>query len=95
MESNYSVKMLVSALVPIILFIVAAINNYLIKIGAPCINLGDQAVTDWVTNAVMYLSALYGWWKNNNVTKNAQTAQDVLNGLNDGLLLNKEDIEDE
>lgn len=84
MDKQYSVKMLIAAIVPIVLFLLAALNNYLLSKGAPCIEIGDQVVTEWVTNIVMYASALISWWNNNNVTRNAQEAQRVLDGLKSG-----------
>ena len=84
MDKQYSVKMLIAAIVPIVLFLLAALNNYLLSKGVPCIEIGDQVVTEWVTNIVMYASALVSWWNNNNVTRNAQEAQRVLDGLKSG-----------
>lgn len=83
-ENDYSIKMLIGALVPLAIFLLAALNSYLMRIGAPCINIGDETVSEIVTNIVMYAAAFFSWWKNNNVTRNAQEAQKVLNGLKSG-----------
>ena len=79
--TEYSTKMLVSALVPIVVFALAALNNFLLEKGLPCLEFGDGAITQTVTNIVEYAAAVWAWWKNNNVTPEAQAAQGVLNGL--------------
>ena len=42
----------------------------------------DEAeLTEWLTVAAAGLSTLWSWWKNNNITKKAQEAQNTLQGL--------------
>ena len=41
----------------------------------------ESALTDWLTTTVTAISSIWIWWKNNNVTKHAQYAQQSLNEL--------------
>ena len=81
--NEYSKKMLVGAIVPIVVFFLAAFNNYLAQKGAPIIEIGDQALSEQISRILEYLAALWCWWKNNNVTKKSQMAQEYLNELRD------------
>lgn len=84
MNNEYSKKMLINAIIPIAIFTLAAINSYLSNKGLPCLEIGDDTLTQWVSNIVEYVAAVWCWWKNNNVTPQAQQAQDYLNELKNG-----------
>lgn len=81
---TYNKKMLVSAIVPLLVFALAALNNFLSTKGLPCIQIGDDALTQAVSSIVEYLSAVWAWWRNNNVSLKAQQAQVYLDKLRDG-----------
>ena len=41
----------------------------------------ESALADWLTTTVTAISSIWIWWKNNNVTKAAEYAQQSLNEL--------------
>ena len=45
------------------------------------LTVDESALTDWLTTTVTAISSIWIWWKNNNVTKHAQYAQQSLNEL--------------
>ena len=63
---------------------VLMVNMGLTVAGKNPIPLDENALTEWLTVAAAGISAVYSWWKNNNVTKQAQQAQAVLNELKAG-----------
>lgn len=81
-------KLKVSAgtFVSLVLMILGIINLVLQALGKPSIQFGTQEVTIFVTALYTFVAGIYAWWKNNNVTKNALTAQVIFNGLKDGLV---------
>lgn len=78
---DYSKKMLIGAIVPLCIFLLAMLNNFLLSKGLPCLNIGDSQMTEIVTYIVEFISALFMWYKNNNVTPEAQQAQIYLDQL--------------
>ena len=45
------------------------------------LTVDESALTDWLTTTMTAISSIWIWWKNNNVTKHAQYAQQSLNEL--------------
>lgn len=74
----------VKAIIRLIVMAVLMVNMGLTVAGENPIPLDETALTEWLTVAVAGISAVYCWWKNNNVTKQAQQAQAVLNELKTG-----------
>jgi len=60
---------------------VLAVNMALTAAGKNPLPFNEAAATEWLAYALAGLSALWAWWKNNNVTKNAQQAQETLRVL--------------
>ena len=71
----------VKAIIRLIVMAVLLVNMGLTVAGKNPIPLDETALTEWLTVAAAGISAVYSWWKNNNVTKQAQQAQAVLNEL--------------
>ena len=71
----------VKAIIRLIVMAVLMVNMGLTVAGKNPIPLDETALTEWLTVAAAGISAVYSWWKNNNVTKQAQQAQAVLNEL--------------
>lgn len=69
------------AIIRLIVMAVLMVNMGLTVAGKNPIPLDENALTEWLTVAAAGISAVYSWWKNNNVTKQAQQAQAVLNEL--------------
>lgn len=74
----------VKAIIRLIVMAVLMVNMGLTVAGENPIPLDETDLTEWLTVAVAGISAVYSWWKNNNVTKQAQQAQAVLNELKTG-----------
>ena len=72
------------AIIRLIVMAVLMVNMGLTVAGKNPIPLDENALTEWLTVAAAGISAVYSWWKNNNVTKQAQQAQAVLNELKAG-----------
>lgn len=72
------------AIIRLIVMAVLMVNMGLTVAGKNPIPLDENALTEWLTVAAAGISAVYSWWKNNNVTKQAQQAQEVLNELKTG-----------
>ena len=72
------------AITRLIVMAVLMVNMGLTVAGKNPIPLDENALTEWLTVAAAGISAVYSWWKNNNVTKQAQQAQEVLNELKTG-----------
>lgn len=72
------------AIIRLIVMAVLMVNMGLTVAGKNPIPLDETALTEWLTVAAAGISAVYSWWKNNNVTKQAQQAQEVLNELKAG-----------
>lgn len=74
----------IKAIIRLIVMAVLMVNMGLTVAGKNPIPLDETALTEWLTVAAAGISAVYSWWKNNNVTKQAQQAQAVLNELKTG-----------
>lgn len=74
----------IKAIIRLIVMAVLMVNMGLTVAGKNPIPLDETALTEWLTVAAAGISAVYSWWKNNNVTKQAQQAQAVLNELKAG-----------
>ena len=72
------------AIIRLIVMAVLMVNMGLTVAGKNPIPLDETVLTEWLTVAAAGISAVYSWWKNNNVTKQAQQAQEVLNELKAG-----------
>ena len=51
-----------------------------------------DALTAAVAAVLAIATEVLAWWKNNNVTKNAQIAQEYLNELNDGEVMENDEV---
>ncbi|MBR2679743.1 MAG: SPP1 phage holin family protein [Exiguobacterium sp.] len=53
----------------------ALVNAFLLSVGYNPMPFSDEEVTAAVNTVVGALGTLYVWWKNNNITREAQEAQ--------------------
>lgn len=63
------------AIIRLIVMLVLTVNMVLTVAGKNPIPLDETALTEWLTVAAAGISAIWSWWKNNNVTKQAQEMQ--------------------
>lgn len=70
-----------SAIIRLIVMAVLMVNMVLTLAGKNPIPFDEAELTEWLTVAAAGLSTLWSWWKNNNITKKAQEAQNTLQGL--------------
>ena len=76
--SNEKVKAIVRFIVGAILLL----NMGLTMTGRNPVPFDETAVTEWLTMGISGLGTIYTWWwKNNNMTKTAQEAQDYKRAL--------------
>lgn len=68
------------AIIRLIVMLVLTANMALTVAGKNPIPLDETALTEWLTIAAAGISAVWGWWKNNNVTTAAVEAQKQLIG---------------
>lgn len=73
-------------IVSLILMVISYINVILLNAGQPIINVGSDEVNLYIGIAYLIITTLYGWYKNQSITKAAQAGDDVLYYLRDGKL---------
>ena len=96
MKTNGKVK----AMIRLLVMVVLAVNAALTVAGKNPIPFDETTFTEVTTQVAAGLSAVWAWWKNNNVTEAAQLAQEQLkaikeDGLDDITSWEDEDLEDE
>lgn len=96
MKTNGKVK----AMIRLLVMVVLAVNAALTVAGKNPIPFDETTFTEVATQVAAGLSALWAWWKNNNVTEAAQLAHEQLKAIKeDGLAditgWEDEDLEDE
>ena len=79
-------KVTASTFTSLALLILGIINLVLTALGKPALNFGTQEVTVFITALYTLIVGVWAWWKNHNVSKEALTAQVILDGLKQGLV---------
>lgn len=69
------------AIIRLIVQSVLLFNMALTLAGKNPLTVDESALTDWLTTTMTAVSSIWIWWKNNNVTKHAQYAQQSLNEM--------------
>ena len=72
-------KQRVEAIVRLIVAILPMINIILVYFGKSPLPFSEDEVNVALSAAVEFLGILWAWWKNNNMTKEAQVAHNILN----------------
>lgn len=72
-------KQRVEAIVRLIVAILPMINIILVYFGKSPLPFSEDEVNVALSAAVEFFGILWAWWKNNNMTKEAQVAQNILN----------------
>lgn len=74
-------KSKVEAIIRLIVALVPVINIILVYFGKSPLPFSEDEINVALSAAVSFIGILWSWWKNNNITHEAQTAQAVLNDL--------------
>lgn len=69
------------AIVRLVVLVILLVNQSLIVMGWTPFPFSEEQIYEGVSSVALVITAIYTWWKNNNVTKEAQEAQDYLNEL--------------
>lgn len=69
------------AIIRLVVQAVLLFNMALTLAGKNPLAVDESALTDWLTTTMTAISSIWIWWKNNNVTKPAQYAQQSLNEM--------------
>lgn len=69
------------AITRLVVSIITIANLALCAIGWSPLDLGDEVIYDLVSLIVALIANIWVWWKNNNVTRAAQEAQEILSQL--------------
>lgn len=69
------------AIVRLIVLVILLLNQTLIVLGYNPLPFSEDQIYEGVSSVATVVMALYTWWKNNNVTKEAQKAQEYLDEL--------------
>lgn len=80
----------INALIPLIITCFGLINGVLTLKGLPALEIGDEVITTVINGIATIIGTCWGWWRNNNWTKDAQITQPVLNGLKAGSITPEE-----
>ena len=69
------------AIVRLVVMLILMINQILISKGWTPLPYDEEELFEYINGAALFIVGVWTWWKNNNITKNAQKAQDYKNNL--------------
>ena len=69
------------ALIRLAVLIILLINQTLLVLGWSPLPFSEEQIYEGVSSVALVVTAIYTWYKNNNVTKEAEKAQGYLNQL--------------
>ena len=69
------------ALIRLAVLVVLLINQTLMVLGWSPLPFSEEQIYEGVSSVALVVTAIYTWYKNNNVTKEAEKAQGYLNQL--------------
>ena len=73
-----------------IVYILVIVNMILTQVGNPIVQFDADSVAQFVSCVVQIAVLVYGFWKNNSFTKNAQFADKILNIVKKGISTREE-----
>lgn len=74
-------KSRIIGLVRLIVALLPAVNMILVYFGKSPLPFTSDELNVALSGVVEFFAVLWAWWKNNNMTKAAQTSQDILKDL--------------
>ena len=69
------------ALIRLAVLVILLINQTLMVLGWSPLPFSEEQIYEGVSSVALVVTAIYTWYKNNNVTKEAEKAQGYLNQL--------------
>lgn len=78
------------AYIRLAVLVILLINQILITLGWTPIPFSEEQIYEGISSVALVGVALWNWWKNNNVTEEAQEAQMYLNELKSKKNIDKE-----
>ena len=72
------------AIIRLLVALVPVLNIILVAIGKNPLPYTQEEISVGISAVIGVAGTLYAWWKNNNISVEAQTAQKVLNEMKDG-----------
>ena len=72
------------AIIRLLVALVPVLNIVLVAIGKSPLPYTQEEISVGISAVIGVAGTLYAWWKNNNISVEAQTAQKVLNEMKDG-----------
>ena len=60
------------------MLVILLLNQTLISLGYNPLPFSEEQIYEGVSSIALAVSAIYAWWKHNNITKDAEEAQVVL-----------------
>lgn len=81
MKERKTNKELIMAIVRMAILFITGINAVLTAKGINPVPLDESLIMEVASYVITGIAALWAWWKNNNVTRAAQIAQDTLVGI--------------
>lgn len=69
------------AIVRLVVLAVLLLNQSLVVMGWNPLPFSEDEIYEGVSSAATVIMALYAWWKNNSITKEAQQADEYLKEL--------------
>ena len=70
-----------NAIVRLVVLVILIVNQTLITLGYEPLPFSDEQIYEAVSIVALVAGTIWIWWKNNNLTAEAQHAQIVLNDL--------------
>ena len=67
-----------AGIVRLVVLLILLINQTLISFGYNPLPFSEEQIYEGVSSIALAVSAIYAWWKHNNITEEAEEAQVVL-----------------
>lgn len=69
------------AILRLTVLVILLMNQILIMLGWSPLPFSEEQLYEVASSVALVVTAIWTWWKNNNVTREAQDAQEYLNRL--------------
>ena len=69
------------ALIRLVVLVILLINQTLMVLGWSPLPFSEEQIYEGVSSVALVVTAIYTWWKNNSVTKEAEKADEYLRQL--------------
>ena len=67
-----------AGIVRLVVLVILLANQALVSFGYNPLPFSEEQIYEGVSSVALAVSAVYAWWKHNNITKDAEEAQVVL-----------------